>query len=223
MLQKPGSSSSSSSTPRTARSSSKQIQESPDDTIRKLSRLPSNKKCCDCTSKLPNSVNVTLGIFLCQTCAGIHRELPSNPRIKGMGHTTFTKEEVEMISTVGGNDKINAIYLANYHPSQERIKPPIDNSDVHILRNWILRKYTDKMWYRDSSSSSTSATGSSSTSAAGSSGTTGGPSISTSTTKKERGVAGMMRTHRRDEYSTQEIHHQSTTGCCCTRYDCRLV
>ena len=194
MLQKPGSSSS--TTPRTARSSSKQIQESPDDMIRKLARLPSNKKCCDCTSKLPNSVNVTLGIFLCPTCAGIHRELPSNPRIKGIGHTIFTKEEVDMIQTIGGNERVNAIYLGNYHPSQERMKPPMDNTDVHILRNWILRKYKDKTWYRNGAAAADASTSTSTTTDGGGRGRSGPTTHSTTSTKgnkNERGVAGMMR------------------------------
>ena len=192
MLQKPGSSS---GTPRTARSSSHKqpVLESPDEAIRKLSRLPTNRKCCDCTSKLPNSVNVTLGIFLCSVCAGIHRELPG-ARIKGMGHTTFTAQEVETIANEAGNERVNAMYLANYHPSQERMKPPVDNNDSHILRNWILRKYKDKAWYRSNPDGSSSSTSGTTRGTSSSNSTTGSTSTSSSSThKNERGIAGMMR------------------------------
>jgi len=55
MLKPPGSSSGR----RTATASSRRkTQESPDDIIRQLQRLPPNKRCADCTSKLPSCVNL---------------------------------------------------------------------------------------------------------------------------------------------------------------------
>jgi Putative GTPase activating protein for Arf len=176
MLQKPGS-----STPRPARSAKAAAQESPEEVLRKLSRLPSNKKCCDCTSKLPNIVNVTIGAFLCSTCAGIHRELPSTPRIKSIGHTTFSAEEVAFIGQQGGNERVNAVYLENYSASRERLRPPTDNTDVHLLRTWIFRKYKDKAWYQGPDATPATANSSTLQRTAGG-GTTSG-----------RGVAGAMR------------------------------
>jgi Putative GTPase activating protein for Arf len=151
--------------------------ESPDEIVKKRSRLPANKKCCDCSSKLPNNVNLSVGAFLCSPCAGIHRALPSAPRIKGVGHTVFTREEAEFLEGTD-NEKINAVYLAGYNPSVERLRMPTDNTDLTLLRNWINRKYKDKAWYREDGS--TASTGADPSRSAGGN-TTG------------RGLAGTMR------------------------------
>lgn len=143
MLQPPGSSSASR---RPTHSNRRKTQESPDDLIRQLQRQTPNKRCADCNSRLPACVNLTVGTFVCMTCAGIHREL--NGRIKGVGHSSFTAEEVERM-TASNNEQVNAIYLAKYDPSRERMKMPQDNNDQRLLKAWILRKYQDKMWYSD--------------------------------------------------------------------------
>ena len=141
MLRPPGSSS---DRPRTYASNRRKTAETPDDMLRQLQRLPPNKKCADCNAKLPSCVNLTTGTFICMACAGIHREL--NNRVKGMGHSTFTAEEVEYMKK-SDNDKINAIWLARYNPHHDRMRPPEGNQNQQQLRAWIRRKYQDKAWY----------------------------------------------------------------------------
>ena len=122
---------------------SQQSQVSPDDAVRQRQRLPANKKCADCQSKLPSCVNLTIGSFVCITCAGIHREL--NARVKGVGHSSFTAEEAQKLSQTD-NDQVNALYLARYDPHRERMHAPRDNSNPAMLKEWIRRKYFDKAW-----------------------------------------------------------------------------
>jgi len=50
-----------------------------------------------------------------------------------------------------GNEAVNALYLAGYNQSSDRLKPPKDNHDQQLLRVWIRRKYKDKAWYRSES------------------------------------------------------------------------
>jgi len=142
MLAKPGSS--------TGRSRNqpqrRKAAESPDQTLRRLQKIPCNKRCCDCNSKLPSCVNLDVGSFVCISCAGIHRE--HSHKVKGVGHSTFTPEEVTQMEN-SDNDKVNAVYLANFNPSSERLRQPQDNSDLQLLRAWIKRKYHDKKWYQD--------------------------------------------------------------------------
>lgn len=126
--------------------------ESPDDIVRKLSRMPANKKCCDCGTIAPNAVNLSVGSFICLTCAGIHRE--QSCRIKSIGHSSFTMEEAEFLKS-SDNDQINAIYLATC--STDRAFRPTNNSDQQALRTWITRKYKDKLWYRDPNAPASSA------------------------------------------------------------------
>ncbi|EWM29036.1 adp-ribosylation factor gtpase-activating protein agd14 [Nannochloropsis gaditana] len=42
--------------------------------VKDLSKLPGNKRCADCTEKLPQYVNLTFNTFICTACSGIHRE-----------------------------------------------------------------------------------------------------------------------------------------------------
>ena len=44
----------------------------PDDIVRKLQRSSGgNKKCADCSAKMPQAANLTHGTFVCLACAGI--------------------------------------------------------------------------------------------------------------------------------------------------------
>ncbi|GAX22343.1 Arf-GAP domain and FG repeats-containing protein 1 [Fistulifera solaris] len=143
MLSPPGSSSGAARRA-TAANRRKTDNVSPDEVIRQLQRVPANKKCADCSSKLPSCVNLTVGTFICMTCAGVHRE--SNARIKSVGHSSFTAEEAEQLKATD-NDQINALYMARYSPSTERLRRPMDNRDPNMVRAWIHRKYKDRAWY----------------------------------------------------------------------------
>ncbi|KAL9179299.1 hypothetical protein ACHAXT_008589 [Thalassiosira profunda] len=123
------------------------VEENLDDVVRKLQRVPSNKACADCTSKLTQCVNLTHGTFVCMACSGVHREF--NHKIKGIGHSSFTAEEVAMLrEPTSGNEAVNAHYLARYS-SSDRMKQPQNNNDLQHLREWIRMKYTDKYWSED--------------------------------------------------------------------------
>ena len=45
--------------------------EDPNDTVRRLQRLPPNKACADCTAKLTQCVNLSHGTFVCMACSGV--------------------------------------------------------------------------------------------------------------------------------------------------------
>ena len=49
----------------------KAANEDPNDAVRRLQRLPPNKACADCTSKLTQCVNLTHGTFVCMACSGV--------------------------------------------------------------------------------------------------------------------------------------------------------
>jgi hypothetical protein len=156
MLQPPGSA----RTKAYASNRRKTPELTPEDNLRQLQRTPPNKKCADCGTKLPQCVNLTIGTFICISCAGIHREL--NNRVKSFGHSTFTQEEVDKLKTTD-NDKINALWLARYNPHSDRMKPPQGNQNQQQLRAWIRRKYLDKAWYGGSSGGGSSGGSSSGT------------------------------------------------------------
>ena len=113
---------------------------------RKLTRLPGNKKCADCSAKLPQVANLTFGTFVCLSCGGVHREF--NHRIKGVGHSAFTQEEASFLQA-NGNDNVNAMYLANFSNGNENLRAPdgaAGTVDGQLLRVWLRRKYVDRAW-----------------------------------------------------------------------------
>ncbi|KAL3902557.1 MAG: hypothetical protein SGILL_010784, partial [Bacillariaceae sp.] len=138
MLQKPGSRT---GPAKAYASNRRKTAENPTDQLRKISKVPANKKCADCHAKLPQCINITAATFVCMSCAGVHRELQNS--VKSLGHSTFTPQEVDMMSKTD-NDKVNAVWLARYDPARERMKPPQGNGDQKHLRAWIRRKYQDK-------------------------------------------------------------------------------
>ena len=73
MLRKPGQyDSSAARSSRAAMSSNRRkTAEGPDDIVRKLQRVAGNKKCADCSARLPQAVNLTHGTFVCLPCCGI--------------------------------------------------------------------------------------------------------------------------------------------------------
>ena len=86
---------------------------------------------------------MTHGSFVCMTCSGIHREY--NHRVKGIGVSSFTQEEADKLK--GGNDVVNALYMAKYDPIRERMRPPENNQNEQLLKAWIRRKYVEQAWY----------------------------------------------------------------------------
>ena len=140
-------SSSSTTTTTTPRSRSRKAeQQSPEAMLRNLQKLPPNKKCADCGTRLPQCVNLTTSTFVCMACSGVLREL--NHKIKGIAHSSFTLEEVRALQQTN-NELQNQIYLATFNARSSPLQPPTDNRDLERLRAWVRRKYRDKAWYRE--------------------------------------------------------------------------
>ena len=85
-----------------------------------LAKLPGNATCADCGDpKRIRFCSVTLGVFLCNRCYGVHRALGAHvTRVKCLGLDAWKPEEVEFLRS-NGNDKVNAKYLANMRNRQE--------------------------------------------------------------------------------------------------------
>ena len=63
--------------------------------LKKIAKNEGNKNCADCCDKMPSNVNLTLKIFVCTTCAGIHRSF--NYKVKSLSASHFTEDEVNEI------------------------------------------------------------------------------------------------------------------------------
>ena len=82
------------------------------------------------------------GIFVCSTCAGIHREM--NHKAKGIGMTNFTDKDVEVIMK-NGNESTYKEIMGDYNA---RLYPEPDKKDIPKLKEFFKLKYTQKRFYR---------------------------------------------------------------------------
>ncbi|ORZ19972.1 hypothetical protein BCR41DRAFT_351070 [Lobosporangium transversale] len=108
-----------------------------------LLKLPENKKCFDCPSKVNVYANLFNNTFICEKCSGLHREL--NHRVKSISASTFTPEEVSGLQK-GGNGVAKSIWLATW---SWREYPEPDAHEVDEVRQFMRAKYVKKQWYQD--------------------------------------------------------------------------
>ncbi|CAM9327495.1 unnamed protein product, partial [Phaeothamnion confervicola] len=85
---------------------------------------------------------MNFGTFVCTVCSGIHREF--SHRQKSIGLSNFTEDEVTVVVN-GGNDKVNALYMARHDPRHDLAEP--DGNSVEKRREFIRTKYVDRRWY----------------------------------------------------------------------------
>ncbi|GMK54884.1 hypothetical protein CspeluHIS016_0114700 [Cutaneotrichosporon spelunceum] len=102
-------------------------------------KMPGNDRCADCRAAAPRWASVNLGVFLCVTCASIHRKMGTHKsRVKSVTLDEWTREQVAGMKDMG-NVKSNAIY----NPDPERHPPPASVSDERDseIQQFIRRKY----------------------------------------------------------------------------------
>ena len=107
--------------------------------VERLAKLPANSVCADCDERRRiRFVSVTLGVFLCNRCYGLHRALGAHvTRGKCLGLDAWKPEEVELLRAVG-NVKAAALYEARVPPDLPR---PTAASPDREVAAWIRDKY----------------------------------------------------------------------------------
>ena len=105
-------------------------------TLQLLQKLPENCWCFDCGQVRSTYAAPQLGIFLCVTCAGLHREL--NHRVKGLAVSTFLLSEVQTLQQ-WGNARARQLWLGRRQP------PPVDR-DPAVLRRFLREKYVERRY-----------------------------------------------------------------------------
>ncbi|KAJ8404220.1 hypothetical protein AAFF_G00339930 [Aldrovandia affinis] len=110
-----------------------------------LVKQPDNSHCADCGAPDPDWACYKLGIFVCLTCSGTHRNLPSISRIKSIRLDFWDNELVEFMRANG-----NASARAHY----EMAVPPFyyrpEQQDCAVLREqWIRAKYERQEFTRE--------------------------------------------------------------------------
>ncbi|PVF96924.1 ArfGap-domain-containing protein [Serendipita vermifera] len=103
-----------------------------------LMALPGNDICADCKGASPRWASYNLGIFLCMSCASIHRKMGTHiSKVKSLNMDQWTKEQIDAMK-VTGNLNSNAIY------NPTNVDPPVNLHDSERdseLEKYIRNKY----------------------------------------------------------------------------------
>ncbi|CAL8303737.1 unnamed protein product [Merluccius merluccius] len=105
--------------------------------LERLLDQPGNGNCVDCGAADPTWASYTLGVFICQSCSGLHRNITFISKIKSVLLDPWSDTEVEFMTSMG-NNKAKAKYEQNvpafyYRPT---------HADCTLLREqWIRARY----------------------------------------------------------------------------------
>ncbi|XP_013387548.1 arf-GAP with dual PH domain-containing protein 1 isoform X2 [Lingula anatina] len=106
--------------------------------LAKLLKVPGNEVCADCGLENPEWASYNIGVFLCASCAGVHRSLGSHiSKVRSLTLDNWDDEQIKKMEEVG-NLRAKEKYEQMVPPSYRRP----NTKDVQVLREqWIRGKY----------------------------------------------------------------------------------
>jgi len=112
--------------------------------LKKILARPENALCADCgvpgAGHRPTWASISLGVFMCMRCAGVHRGLGVHiSQVRSCSLDSWLAPQVEFMASCGGNLRANQYWEARL---PEGKKPPV--ATLADLDHFLRRKYTDK-------------------------------------------------------------------------------
>ena len=125
--------------------------------MKALLAVRGNGVCADCgAERMVRFVSVTLGVFLCNRCYGLHRAIGAHvSRGKCIGLDLWSPAEVEYLRA-HGNAAVNAVYEAALPDGA--LKPTADSADRDVER-FIRDKYERRRFYQAAVAAAAAAAG----------------------------------------------------------------
>ncbi|KAK8299118.1 hypothetical protein V6Z12_D05G301700, partial [Gossypium hirsutum] len=98
-----------------------------------------NRVCADCGSPDPKWVSLSIGVFICIKCSGVHRSLGSHiSKVLSVKLDEWTEDLVDGLVNLGGNIVVNNKYEA-FLPNN--LNKPRPDSSIEERSDFIKRKY----------------------------------------------------------------------------------
>ncbi|XP_004454942.1 arf-GAP with dual PH domain-containing protein 2 isoform X4 [Dasypus novemcinctus] len=104
-----------------------------------------NAHCADCGAADPDWASYKLGIFICLSCSGIHRNFPDISRVKSL-RLDFWDDAIVEFMTHNGNLRVKAKYEARV-PAFYYV--PQANDYLVLKEQWIRAKYERQEFMAD--------------------------------------------------------------------------
>ncbi|KAK1878232.1 Arf-GAP with dual PH domain containing protein 1 [Dissostichus eleginoides] len=108
--------------------------------VKQLLEKPGNGNCADCGAADPEWASYTLGVFICLSCSGLHKNIAQISKVKSVLLDPWSSSEAEFMESVGNNAakaKYEKIVPAFYYTPTHK--------DCTLLREqWIRAKYERK-------------------------------------------------------------------------------
>lgn len=104
---------------------------------------PGNKTCADCNGRNPRWASISLGVFVCIRCCGLHRALGTH--ISKMKSTTLDKWSPQMFAIFEAieNDMANSYWEANMPKNYNK---PVESTTAYSVEMFLRDKYERKLW-----------------------------------------------------------------------------
>ncbi len=109
--------------------------------ISKLLKKPENRRCADCKRINPTWADIKIGVFLCDKCANLHKELGNLSIIKSISKDLWPLESLEYFSKL--NNIISNSYW-EFNLQDANFNQVLENDN--LLKNFIINKYFRKLW-----------------------------------------------------------------------------